>query len=64
MTKEYCFYFLNAETGEERSAAGYSLNVAANNAGIAVPYRGKLPQPWYAVECREGDEVLWSERKV
>jgi hypothetical protein len=56
------FIFRNADTAETRQASAVSLNVAARSVGLDVPYRGKLPEPWQAIECRdEAGRILWRE---
>ena len=56
------FVFQNSSTDERREAAAGSLNLAARDCGIDIPYRGKLPEPWCAVECRSSSgTIIWSD---
>lgn len=40
------FLFRNRVTGEIRRGVSFSLNSAARLAGIDIPYRGAMPEPW------------------
>lgn len=54
------FLFKNTLTGEVRRGSSFSLNSAARLAGIDVPFRGKLPEPWTPWECWEApDRCIW-----
>jgi hypothetical protein len=54
------FIFRNRDTGETRRAASFSLNSAARLAGLDVPHRGALPEPWQPWECWDAPTVcLW-----
>lgn len=58
------FTFRNEMTGEIKSATSISLNNAARAIHLDVPFRGKLPEPWKAIECRHGNEILWTEEQI
>jgi hypothetical protein len=57
----YTFTFKNFNTGETKTATGFSLNDATRSLGLAVLFKGKLSEPWRAIECRAGNMLCWRE---
>jgi hypothetical protein len=54
------YLFRNKDTGEIRRGVSFSLASAARRAGIDVPYRQKLPEPWMPWECWQSPtECIW-----
>jgi hypothetical protein len=54
------YTFKNLETGEIRKGLATSMNLAARSIGLDVPFRGNIPEPWKAIECRDGAKLIWS----